>query len=267
AAKARSVPIPRPSDQHVRPRLPPKRSLESKPDSPVNLCQRTLTIDTIGLSATVAQIKGFTHIGINNGGDTFDFFLRGAGGTLDFSTSFTDPQELNIDAELVTSRVVITGSAGKNEIIGSDFGDWLNGGKGNDVVRGGFGNDLVNGGLGRDTLYGDDGNDAYVFDTAVAATNVDHFGDFRPQDDSIRLDDAVFQWTGQTLGALKQSEFKVIGNGQTVDANDHILYNQNTGALYYDSDGAGGKSAQLFAIADNFSGDIPNLTYQDFFII
>lgn len=38
----RSAPIPRPSNQSVRPRLPPNRSLESKPDSAVNLCPRTL---------------------------------------------------------------------------------------------------------------------------------------------------------------------------------------------------------------------------------
>jgi Ca2+-binding RTX toxin-like protein len=226
-----------------------------------------LIVDSTNLMTTVAQIQGVTHFGVNNEGDSFYFFLQGAGGTLDFSKSFTEPQQLNIEAEMATSRVVITGNDGKNEILGSDFADWLNGGKGNDIVRGGDGNDLVKGGLGRDTLYGDDGKDVYVFDTAVSATNVDHFGDFRPQDDSIRLDDSVFQWTGQTLGALKQSEFKVIGNGQAVDADDHILYNQNTGAVYYDADGAGGQSAQLFAIADNFSGDVPILTFQDFFII
>ncbi|MFI0845615.1 hypothetical protein [Mesorhizobium sp. IMUNJ 23232] len=226
-----------------------------------------MIVDSTNLTASIAQLKDVTHFGVNNQGDSFYFFLQGAGGTLDFSKSFTDPQQLNIEANNVTSRVVITGNDGKNEMIGSDFNDWLNGGKGNDIIHAGDGNDLVKGGLGRDTLYGDDGKDAYVFDTPVAATNVDHLGDFRPQDDSIRLDDSVFQWTGQTLGALKQSEFKVIGSGQTVDADDHILYNQNTGAIYYDADGSGGQSAQLFAIADNFSGDVPILTYQDFFII
>lgn len=226
-----------------------------------------LIMDATNLFATVAQLKGFTHFGVNNESDSFSMFLQGAGGTLDFSKSFTEPQQLNIEAEQATSRVVITGSAGKDQIIGSDFGDWLNGGKGNDTVYGEAGSDVLNGGLGRDTLYGGDGKDAYVFDTAVSGGNVDHLGEFRPLDDSIRLDDAVFQWTGQALGTLKQNEFKVIGNGQTIDADDHILYNQNTGAIYYDADGSGGKSAQLFAIADNFSGDLPVLTYQDFIII
>jgi Ca2+-binding RTX toxin-like protein len=226
-----------------------------------------LIVDSTNLMATVAQLKGFTHFGVNNDADTFSMFLQGTGGTLDFSNSFVEPQALNIEAVMATSRVVITGSDGKDQIIGSDFGDWLNGGKGNDTVYGEAGSDVLNGGLGRDTLYGGDGKDAYVFDTAVSASNVDHLGEFRPLDDSIRLDDAVFQWTGQALGTLKQNEFKVIGNGQTIDADDHILYNQNTGAMYYDADGSGGQSAKLFAIADNFSGDLPVLTYQDFIII
>lgn len=38
----RSPPIHRPSNQSVRPRLPPNGSLESKPDSVVNLCPPTL---------------------------------------------------------------------------------------------------------------------------------------------------------------------------------------------------------------------------------
>ncbi|MEQ1951019.1 hypothetical protein [Mesorhizobium sp. CN2-181] len=226
-----------------------------------------MIVDSTNLTASIAQLKDVTHFGVNNENDSFYFFLQGAGGTLDFSKSFTEPLQLNIEATMATSRVVLTGNDGKNEMIGSDFNDWMHGRGGNDTMYGGAGSDVINAGLGRDTMYGDDGKDAFVFDTAVASTNVDHLGDFRPQDDSIRLDDSVFQWTGQALGTIKQSEFKVIGNGQAIDADDHILYNQNTGAIYYDADGAGGKSAQLFAIADNFSGDVPILTYQDFIII
>jgi hypothetical protein len=39
-----SAPIPRPSNQSARPKLPPKASLESKPDSAVNLCPRALAL-------------------------------------------------------------------------------------------------------------------------------------------------------------------------------------------------------------------------------
>jgi hypothetical protein len=41
-ATARSVPIPRPADQSARPTPPPKSSLESIRNQPVNLCPRGL---------------------------------------------------------------------------------------------------------------------------------------------------------------------------------------------------------------------------------
>jgi Ca2+-binding RTX toxin-like protein len=225
-----------------------------------------LIVDSTNLFASAAQLKNIIKFGVNNNADDFSIFLQGAGGTLNFSSRFTEPQDLNIEANMATSAVHITASAGDDQMIGSDFGDRLRGDKGVDTIYGGDGGDLINGGLGRDFLYGDDGKDNFVFDTALAG-NVDHIGDFRPLDDSIRLDDAIFNWAGQTLGTLKANEFKVIGTGQAVDANDRILYNQNTGGIYYDADGAGGQSAVLFAIADNFSGDVPILTFQDFIII
>jgi Ca2+-binding RTX toxin-like protein len=228
-----------------------------------------LIIDAANLFTTAAQLSGFTKIGVNNSSDQFHIFLQGAGGSLNFARSYTEPQRLTIEAESATSAVRINGSAGNNEIIGSDFADGLSGDRGHDTVRGGAGNDVVKGGLGKDHLFGDDGNDAFLFDSAAGSGNLDRLGDFRPVDDVIRLDDTVFKWTGQTLGALPSSAFKVIGNGQQVDANDHILYNENTGVIFYDVDGnkAGGAAAVSFALAENFAGSIPALTFQDFVIV
>lgn len=224
-----------------------------------------LIVDATNLFATVAQMRGFTHIGVNNASASFSLFLQGAGGTLNFSSSFTDPQALNIEAELATSAVNIVGSVGNNQMIGTDFRDWLNGHRGADTIFGGAGNDVINGGLGNDVLNGDDGQDSFVFDRALI-NNLDHLGDFRPADDSIRLDDAIFQWAGQTLGTLSSAEFKVIGTGGSVDSSDRIIYNQNNGVISFDVDGAGGAAAVAFAVADNFSGSVPILTFHDFII-
>jgi Ca2+-binding RTX toxin-like protein len=195
--------------------------------------------------------------------------LQGSGGTLDFSDSFTDPQKLNIEAEMATSAVRVTGSQGSDMFIGSDFADRFSGGLGNDTAYGGAGNDVIGGGQGKDHLYGDDGRDFFLFDAAPVPANIDHIGDFRPSDDTIRIDQDVFSWAGQSLGTISESAFKVIGTGQSVDANDRIIYNQDTGVLYFDVDGnkAGGVDAVAFAIVDNFSGDIPVLTYQDISIV
>jgi len=226
-----------------------------------------LIVDATNLFATAAQLKGFHKFDVNNSSDEFHFFLQGAGGALNFSDKYFEPQKLSIEAELTTSAVQIIGSTKSDDIIGSDFNDRISGDNGNDTLRGGAGGDLISGGLGADYLYGDDGRDQYVFDTALGGTNIDHFGDFRPVDDTIRLDHTIFSHLGQTTGVLTDSHFKVIGTGQTVDADDRIIYNQATGALYYDADGSGSGGPIKFAIADNFSGDIPVLTHNDFIVV
>jgi len=59
ATKARSQPTRRPSDQSARPRIPPKRSLESISESHVNLCPRNLNDDAAcSPSAPMAQNRG-----------------------------------------------------------------------------------------------------------------------------------------------------------------------------------------------------------------
>ena len=223
----------------------------------------SLTVDSTGLYATVDQLDSFTKFDVNNNSKEFTFFLSGKGGTLDFSKSFTEPQKLTVDAIDATSAVKITGSAHSDELQGSDFSDTLNGYNGNDLIYGAIGNDKISGGLGNDHLFGEDGHDTFVFDTKLGPSNIDHIGDFRYTDDTIKLDHHIFTWTGQHGSALKASEFKVIGNGQQEDANDHIIYNQKTGDLYYDVDGKGGHAMVKFAVLDDYSGSNPLLTYHD----
>jgi Ca2+-binding RTX toxin-like protein len=213
---------------------------------------------------TVAQFSSFTKIIPLGGGTEFHIFLQGAGGTLNLSTKYTATQRLSVEAELATSRVVLTGSNRGDEFIGSDFNDAINGGRGNDRAYGGAGNDLLNGSRGRDHLYGDDGNDIFLFNVAPGSTNRDRIGDFRPEDDTIRLENSVF--TGLAAGALAASRFKDIGVG-TQDANDRVLYNSDDGRLYFDRDGLGGSGPRLIAVLDNFSGSIPTVTAADIFIV
>jgi serralysin len=64
--------------------------------------------------------------------------------------------------------------------------------------------------------------------------NVDLITDFNVTDDAIRLDQTVF--SALSLGTVAGSEF-VVG-AAALDANDYIIYNDATGAVLYDSDGA-----------------------------
>ena len=130
--------------------------------------------------------------------------------------------------------------------------DTINGTSGNDVLTGtnaankivgGDGNDIINGKLGSDALHGGAGADTFVFDTALGSTNVDSLMDFQSGVDKIQLVNSVFKslWV-QDLGT---DVFKV--GTAAADHNDHIIYNQTTGEIFYDADGNGSIAQVLFA--------------------
>ena len=70
--------------------------------------------------------------------------------------------------------------------------------------------------------------------------------DFRGGPDSIQLESAIFKKLKAT-GALSVENFRASADGTAADANDYILYNTTSGALYYDADGSGKKAAVQFA--------------------
>ncbi len=110
-------------------------------------------------------------------------------------------------------------------------------------MRGGTGNDLLTGGAGRDV---------FRFDTVLGAANVDAVADFVAADDTIQLENSVFAVFGSTVGAIAAANFRAIANGGATDANDYLVYNKTTGALYYDANGSanGLTDAVQFATLD-----------------
>jgi hypothetical protein len=110
-------------------------------------------------------------------------------------------------------------------------------GSGNDVYKNTGGKaGKIDSELGNDKLTAGPHTDKFVFDTALnAATNVDTVKHFDPGTDKLFLDQAIFTMlTGP--GTLKGHEFHI--GKHAGDADDHIIYNKHTGALYYDSNGS-----------------------------
>jgi Ca2+-binding RTX toxin-like protein len=114
-------------------------------------------------------------------------------------------------------------------VIGSNFGDFLTGSAGANVITGGG------------------GADTFFFDTALnAATNVDTITDFIVGQDAIGLDDAIFTTVLADVNQKLTAEgFRVGAAAQ--DADDRIIYNNVTGALSFDADGTGAAAAVQFA--------------------
>jgi Ca2+-binding RTX toxin-like protein len=143
----------------------------------------------------------------------------------------------------------LIGNAGINTLNGGDGSDSLFGVAGNDVLLGGAGNDGLVGGLGNDTMSGGAGSDSFVFDAPLG--NIDRITDFNVAADTIRLDNAVFTAITGT-GVLTAAQFARNTTGLAQDASDRIVYETDTGRVFYDSNGnAAGGSIQFAVLATN----------------
>jgi Ca2+-binding RTX toxin-like protein len=139
----------------------------------------------------------------------------------------------------------VRGGGGADNLSGSAVANRLWGGASKDVLSGAAGADRLCGGTGNDRLAGGAGNDSFVFDSAPGVGNVDRISDFDVAGDLIRLDDAVF--AGLAAGALFSSGFTANTTGLATSASNRIIYETDTGRLFFDIDGAGGVTSVQFA--------------------
>jgi Ca2+-binding RTX toxin-like protein len=138
----------------------------------------------------------------------------------------------------------------------------LTGNETGNIVRGNDGSNVINGGAGGDWLTGLGGPDWFRFDTPLnAITNVDIISDFSVAADTILLDNAIF--SAFANGPFAAERFVVGTGAAALDANDNIIYNSATGAIYYDSDGNGAAAAVQFAWVAAGTA----LTHLDFIIV
>ncbi|WP_315975059.1 calcium-binding protein [Microvirga yunnanensis] len=195
-----------------------------------------------------------------------------SGATFDKSFTISVADVSNETSTGSTGADRLVGGVGNDNLSGGLGNDSLTGGSGNDKLSGGSGNDTLSGGTGSDTLYGGAGNDvltggsgkdAFVFDTKLNKySNRDTITDFRVIDDTIRLDNAVFTKVGAN-GTLKFGAFYANLTGKAHDRDDRIIYEKDTGKLFYDADGTGSKAGVHFATI----GKKLSLTNKDFYII
>ena len=180
-----------------------------------------------------------------------DIDLTGADANVTFATpNFSGSVNYSIDAS------ALTGASSLNAITGA----------GNDTLVGSLGDDTLNGTTGSDSLTGGGGNDTFVFNNL--GNGVDTIADFEnagaAAGDSIALSLSVFGDIG-SVGTFDASSFHS-GTGGTLaatSAQEHILYDTASGALYYDGDGNGSDVAVQFAVV---SGN-PAITADDFTVV
>jgi serralysin len=148
-----------------------------------------------------------------------------------------DPRSLIENAKGGSGNDLISGNIGRNSLFGNAGDDVLNGQTGSDILSGGA------------------DEDAFVFSTALSASqNVDTIRGFVHADDAIWIENAIFKKVGGA-GVLKAGAF---ANWSAKDqADDRIIYrhldSSDRGSakdvieLYYDPTGGKTSDAVLFA--------------------
>ena len=176
------------------------------------------------------------------------------GGTADralLATSFALATGDNIEFMQTTNAA----AAVAINLIGNEIAQTIIGNAGFNVLLGMLGNDILTGGLGADH---------FLFNSTLnATTNRDVITDFNVAADTILLEDAIFIFIGTPGQALASNLFKNLTTGGPVDFDDKILYDDTSGAMFYDIDGSGAAAAIQFA---TLTGS-PTVDANDFFVI
>lgn len=194
-----------------------------------------------------------------NGGSGNDTYVVDNVGDVVTDRAGVDTVESSVSYTLPTGLENLT-------MTGSDNLDGVGNALAN-TLRGNDGANALAGGAGKDVLWGGLGDDTFVFDSVLSAsTNFDKIMDFSAGDE-LQLDLAIF---GALSGGVTDNNL-LAGAGVTtaISADQHLIYNTSSGALYYDADGGGGAAAVLFAYVDQNGSDTthPGLTAADFTVI
>jgi len=123
------------------------------------------------------------------------------------------------------------------------------------IIVGNNNGNVITGGDGSDTLTGLGGSDTFVLDVDSHG-DVDRITDFLSGIDKLDISSVLLGRT-QQKGEFNQQYFF---EGHTAkDVDHHFLYDQNTGQLWFDEDGSGGKEKILLAMLENHA----DLSYAD----
>jgi Ca2+-binding RTX toxin-like protein len=233
------------------------------------------TLSTSNAAATDPIYLVGNELGQSIYGNDGDNILNGRGGTdylvggngndtyiLDRSSDvISELAGQGNDVLLAGANYALAAGVSIETMVAQDSGLWieLTGNELGQSLYGNSANNMIDGGAGIDYLVGGGGGDVFAFTTAPAANNVDVVGDFQVGSDRIGIDNAIF--AGLDGGALPDSAFRSGTSAQ--DADDRVIYDPTTGALWFDADGSGAGAAIQFAqLTPNLA-----LTSHDFVVI
>lgn len=178
--------------------------------------------------------------------------------TLDLSWS-QKKQTINLNAETFSTVDGVKGNLGisRDTVIEVAIG-----GRGADKIIGNEAANALFANGGKDRMTGGAGEDFFVFDTAASNKNVDTIVDFIANVDTLAFNNKVFTKLGPD-GALSFDAFAANISGKAGDATDRLIYETDTGELYYDFNGNKQGGSVLVAKLST----LPGLDFADFLVI
>ncbi|MEQ1952394.1 calcium-binding protein [Mesorhizobium sp. CN2-181] len=172
------------------------------------------------------------------GGDGTDKLIGGTGTDTASYAGATAGVKVNLSSPATNTGAAAGDTYSSIEsVTGSSFADTLVGSSAANIL---------NGSSGKDTMTGGVGTDFFRFANALGTSNVDIITDFSVADDTIQLENAIFAAL-TTTGTLASAAFRANTTGLAGDATDRIMYETDTGKLFYDADGNGAGTAVQFA--------------------
>ena len=176
----------------------------------------------------------------------------------------TDTVETGLNYTLTSNveNLLLTGSKAVNG-TGNKLANEITGNSGKNVLSGAAGDDVLDGLGGADRLIGGKGADHFVFSTAPSGANLDVIADFNSAEgDAISLDRSVFDALDGLRSVGNNGFLAAAGANEAATKAQHLVYDTDSGSLYYDADGSGGDAAVKIATL----GGAPTLTAQDFLL-
>lgn len=181
------------------------------------------------------------------------------GGGIDVIVLTATSADLNKATNMQISNIELVSATAATEAIKIDLSQQL---ETFEIVGSAFG-DTLSGGAGADKLTGGAGADHLHFAKMPANKAVDVILDFTAGVDRLDFTKSAFNALGAPGGLTEPLLWASANATSAHDADDRIIYNTITGALYYDADGVGGTaSIQIATLAYK-----PVLLFSDIFVI
>ena len=207
-------------------------------------------------------LNGRSGLDVMSGGAGSDTYYVDTYGdrVIEADVEGVDTVRSTVDFSLIgefIERLKLTGSADVDG-IGTGLENRISGNSGANFLDGKEGSDILTGGAGADT---------FAFSTALVSVfgikNFDIIKDFSHADDTLQLRSDIFGDAG--YGVLAEDAFWFGAGVSAHDTSDRIIYDTNSGRLFFDRDGSGTMfHAVLFAKLSNHPAD---LSADDFLLV